>query len=282
MTDPRRITLDLRQGTVGGLEFGDPGRPLDAIFLHATGFNASTYRQGLAPLGEHIRVLAVDQRGHGLTTLPTTPTPRDWDGFADDLVEMMDALSLAQPVVLSGHSMGGTVSVLATPRLGDRVKGLVLFDPVMMRRPDQPPFEPSPLVEGAARRRSRFDGKAQALESYTGRGAFKSWPAQALADYVEDGFRPDEEGGVTLTCTPAWESAIFAAQASEPWAALDRIAAPVSVLRAEHGSTCLEDEMRMRVAGRPERSLVTIPGSSHFLPMERPDLVAEALLAACA
>ena len=51
------------------LDFGAADRAVDAVFVHANGFNALTYRQILAPLTSHYRILAIDQRGHGATTL---------------------------------------------------------------------------------------------------------------------------------------------------------------------------------------------------------------------
>ncbi|MDB5452055.1 MAG: alpha/beta hydrolase fold protein [Caulobacteraceae bacterium] len=282
MTDPRRFTLQLADGEMAGLDFGDLARPVDAVFLHATGFNASTYRQSLGLAGQRLRVIALDQRGHGLSSLPADSDGlRDWRPFAEDLSQALDALKLDRPVVLSGHSMGGTVSVLAAAHLGARVRGLVLVDPVIMRAPAGQGVSDSPLVIGARRRRPAFASKADAVRAYLGRGAFRTWPPEAVADYVEDGFR-DAADGVALTCAPAWEAGIFSVSVGyDPRLALDAIAAPIAILRAEHGSTC-DIDPEIHVARFPDRSLVTVPGSSHFLPMERPDLVAQALLAACA
>jgi pimeloyl-ACP methyl ester carboxylesterase len=137
------------------------------------------------------------------------------------------------------------------------------------------------LVVGARKRRPRFASKQAALEAYIGRGAFKTWPPQAVADYVEDGFRQDGIE-VTLTCTPAWEAAIFSVSTlRDPIDSLAKVSVRVSVLKAEHGATCHLDAHR-HIDPFPERSMVTVPGSSHFLPMERSDLVAKALAAACA
>jgi pimeloyl-ACP methyl ester carboxylesterase len=279
MSEPRRFEVSIPDGQVSFLGFGDASRPVDAIFLHATGFNARTYSQGLTLLGQRLHVIAPDQRGHGLTGLPSDPDRLEsWTPFAQDLKAMIAALQLSRPVVLAGHSMGGTVSLMAAPDLGDQVKALVLFDPVLMRQPYAPAvLGSSPLVEGARRRRRQFDSKAAALEAYLGRGAFKTWPQAAVRDYVEDAFAPAPEGGVVLTCAPEWEAAIFAGQLHDPWAPFARLTLPMHVLRAEHGSTCLADEMQARLSGHPERTLETIPGSSHFLPIERPELVADAI-----
>ena len=45
---PRPIRFELAEGRVAALDFGDPDRPIDVIFLHATGFNARTYADGLS------------------------------------------------------------------------------------------------------------------------------------------------------------------------------------------------------------------------------------------
>jgi pimeloyl-ACP methyl ester carboxylesterase len=282
MTDARRFTLALPDGPMAGLAFGDQTRPVDAIFLHATGFNASTYRQGLSAAARQLHVLALDQRGHGLSGLATDPeTLSSWSPFAQDLIHALDALDLTRPVVLSGHSMGGAVSTLAAAELGERVKGLVLVDPVFMRAPQGMNLADSPLVVGARRRRRDFASKAAALEAYLGRGAFRSWPAEAVADYVEDGFRPVGDG-VTLTCAPEWEAAIFQVSTRrDPRPALDALTCPVSILRAEFASTCILDGA-VYVDPFPERRMTTVAGSSHFLPMEQPDLIASALIEACA
>ena len=46
----RLIDLEARGGAMAALDFGDPGRPVDVVFVHANGFNARTYRTILAPL----------------------------------------------------------------------------------------------------------------------------------------------------------------------------------------------------------------------------------------
>ena len=67
----RTIPLPARGGAMAALEFGPAGRPVDIVFSHANGFNALTYRTILAPLAADLRILAIDLRGHGASTLPT-------------------------------------------------------------------------------------------------------------------------------------------------------------------------------------------------------------------
>ncbi len=116
------------------LEWGNVGRPVDLIFVHANGFNARTYRNLLAPLGDAWRVLAPDLRGHGLTDLPTVPANRaSWNDMRGDLIDLVASLS-GPPVVLAGHSMGGTLALLAAAQMPERVRAVVMLDPVILAR----------------------------------------------------------------------------------------------------------------------------------------------------
>jgi pimeloyl-ACP methyl ester carboxylesterase len=257
------------------LDFGPDDRPVDAVFLHANGFNALTYRHVLAPLTKRYRILAFDQRGHGATSLETVVEGRrDWLDMRDDLLALLDALNLTH-VVLSGHSMGATASLLAAAIAPARCRGLMLFDPVM---PPPRPWEMSSvpeIAEAARRRRAIFSSREEALKSYRGRGAFSTWPEPMLADYVDAGFRDLPDGQISLACAPAWEASSYAAQEHDSWEALRRSACPIDILRAETAST-------FHLGAYPEGlgdhiRTTTVPGTTHFLPMERPDLVQVAL-----
>ncbi|MGI9169856.1 MAG: alpha/beta fold hydrolase, partial [Caulobacteraceae bacterium] len=117
---------------MAALEFGPADRPIDLIFLHANGFNAAAYRAILAPLAAGRRMMAVDQRGHGATTLAAEIEGRtNWHDFRDDLLALLAVLNL-KDVILAGHSMGGTTSLLAAAEAPTRVRSLVLFDPVFL------------------------------------------------------------------------------------------------------------------------------------------------------
>jgi pimeloyl-ACP methyl ester carboxylesterase len=286
--EPRRIAAPGRGGDTQGLEFGPQDRPIDIVFSHANGFNARTYRSILAPLAAGLRILALDQRGHGRSGLAPFPleTRRSWDDLADDLHAILEGLDV-HGVVLAGHSMGGTISLLAAAAAPERVKALALFDPVIMppevvaqSRAGQ--LADSPLVQGALRRRAIYPSHAAAVEAYSGRGAFRTWAPEMLADYVADGFRPTADGQVELSCAPAWEASNFTAHGHDPWPALAGLDVPIRILRAEEGSTCRIEGHEAELAAGGRVTVETVPGTSHFLPMERPDLVRDVLRATAA
>ena len=283
----RRVTLMLGDGAMSALRWGGDRTPPDLIFLHANGFNAAAYAPLLAPLGERAAVVALDMRGHGLSRLPTMPdTLTDWWPYARDLVAVLDQWvpKGAPPVVLAGHSMGGITAILAASSRPAAVRGVVLADPVLM-----PPmlrwalYTPwararargTPLAAGALKRRALFPSKAEALATYSTRKAFSTWQPGFLEGYVEGGF-VDDPDGVRLACAPEWEAANFAAHRHGSWSALARLPMPVRLFMAETGSTVSGGLARVAsTAPKVEASMV--PGTSHFIPMERPDVIREAL-----
>lgn len=277
------ISTPTGSGEVALLDFGDPLRPVDVVFSHGNGFNAMTHRQALEPLSDALRIIAVDQRGHGRTRLPIQPKGRrHWMDLVDDLAAVIEALGLNQPIALAGHSMGATISILTSARLKDQVKALALFDPVIPVRvlaDDEP--DPESLVafaQGSLRRRARFASKDAAFDGYKGRGVFKTWPDAVLADFVEDGFKLDGDE-VVLACDPAWEASNYLAQRHPAPATLLAAEIPVQLFRAPDGQTTCRlaaEEM----SANPNLTVRVVEGTTHLLPVERPDLVQQALLKA--
>lgn len=285
---PVRHALAFEQGAMSYLAQGERG-PL-VVFCHATGFNAQTYRLLYEALGPDVRVIAPDQRGHGFTTLPADPNElKNWLVYAEDLVAFLERAIAPKdrPVVLSGHSMGGTVSLLAASLRPDLARALVLVDPVfipksyrwlmgLMRRGRGGRGD---FLEGARRRRAVWPSRAAMVEAYRTRATFSTWPVAMVRDYVEGGTRERDDGQVELTCAPAWEAATFGMQNHNLWAAIATTRCPVTILRGARQSTCpLPVALRLQLLP-PHAEVRTLPGTSHFVPMERVPVVAGVLRA---
>lgn len=275
---------------MSGLNFGRTSGPIDLVFLHATGFCALTYRHTLAPLGPEHRVVAFDLRGHGHTTLPARAWAlTHWYGYASDVVAAICQLSDGHPPprVIAGHSMGGTVALLALALNPSIASALLLIDPAVvpprMRRMLMLPFAPRlmrtriPIARSALRRRAEFPTASEVLKNYQGRGAFKTWLPGFLEDYVEGGFAARDDGTVSLRCAPIWESATFTSHRHDLRKALLALSVPAHLLVAEHGSTSARAVPMLREYA-PALKIEVVAGSSHFIPMERPELVRERVL----
>jgi pimeloyl-ACP methyl ester carboxylesterase len=279
-----RKSAALPDGAVSYLEWDGDGPALH--FAHANGFNALTYRTLLEPLSATFHLYASDLRGHGMTTLPAQPgMAKGWRIYRDDLIHVLEMLP-QRPLILAGHSMGATASVMAAALRPDLVSGLVLIEPVFMpamlavtgrvlRRIGLTP-RGYDLVEKAARRRAIFPSVDAAFEAYRGRGIFKLWPQEQLRDYLDGGLLPTDDGQVRLACAPRWEAEDFRETPLFVPHLARQIVCPVTLLHGDQpGSTCRDSQAAIFQRRKPDTRAVKVLGASHFLPMEMPDLVRE-------
>ena len=283
-----RRTYPLSSGDMAAVHFGRTSNPLKLVFLHANGFNALSYASVLEPLGVH--AMAVDLRGHGRTTLPADPKAlRNWLTFRDDVVELFErhiAHDPRRPVVLAGHSLGAATGILAARKLGRRISGYAGLDPVILgplwrfvaSLPGYRAYTKRrmPLARGAGNRRAEFGSKEAAFAHYNGRGAYKRFPDQVLRDYLTDGMR-SVEGSVRLACEPAWEQAIFVAQAHDVIGAAKFLPRFSRIMFAGRGApqTPGAREAIAKTLG-PDRVARDME-VGHLFPLERPELATEVL-----
>lgn len=286
----RRIGVDLADGTLSTLQWDGPSAeaPL-LLWLHATGFNALTYRGLLVDLARSFRIVAPDLRGHGFSTLPADPERLPIHrAYFDDIVALLERLGA--PALLAGHSLGSIVGMNIAAQRPELLRALALVEPVLVPPRRLAAFAAVrafglgnrliPIARNAARRRAVFPSRAAMLQAYTGRGAFRSWPQRILADYVAGGSRDRPDGEVELACAPAWEAATFGAYPLAIWRqTVPRIRCPVTLLRGEIRSTAPAEAVTRFLRLVPQTREVVRPQASHFLPQEEPDLVAAELRA---
>ena len=231
MTAPRtedtaqRYALTLADGEITGWRWEAPSAP-PLLFLHATGFCASAYRQMLSALAGRYEIYALDLRGHGRNSLPTDKARlRSWSIFRDDVRAFLDR-EKREGWTLAGHSLGAATALMAAEGRND-VAAIKLVEPVAMPRwlsaaaktPIWPFVAPRmPLVRLASRRRSEWPDRESIMASYERKALFRSWAPGVLADYLADGLTETPEG-VRLSCAPGWEAATFAAQGNDFWKA---------------------------------------------------------------
>ncbi|UBU17028.1 alpha/beta fold hydrolase [Nonomuraea gerenzanensis] len=96
------------------------------LLVHGWGTDSHQWSWHIDALSSAHRVLAVDLRGHGYSSVPETGnTPR---AMAGDLDVLLDRLAIPQ-VVAVGHSMGGQVVSILAVEHPERVRALVTLDP---------------------------------------------------------------------------------------------------------------------------------------------------------
>lgn len=249
-------------------------------WAHATGFNAKTYTPLLQQLVPHFSVSSWDMRGHGDSRRAGNPrTFRGWTSYYSDLVSLLD--QTPEPMWLAGHSIGATTSLAAAVQRPDKVRGLILVEPVLLDSKQGWALRMAnwfgfanriAMASAAARRRASFSSHEEAFHNYRHKKAFSTWNDEWLNAYVQHAFVA-AEGQVELACTPGWESLTF--QHTEPNAArwIRRLACPIHILAAGQGSTfpaTAHAGIRKRL---PNARIEVIAEASHFLPMEHTELV---------
>lgn len=95
------------------------------IFLHGFPFNKNMWREQLESLSEDTTGIAVDIRGHGMST--SGHGYFSIDVFAKDLGVFMKKLNVDN-AVLCGVSMGGYIALRACELFPEQISGLILAD----------------------------------------------------------------------------------------------------------------------------------------------------------
>lgn len=99
------------------------------VSVHGLGMDtlASFYLSLAAPLADAgVNVVTYDLRGHGRSE--KTPTKYRLADSADDLIGLLDALAITEPVHLVGNSYGGCVSFNVAVAQPERVASITLLD----------------------------------------------------------------------------------------------------------------------------------------------------------
>ncbi len=285
MNEPREHRIHLRDIEIAWFEWGDPsGQPV--VMAHATGFHARCWDAVATALGSSYRAIALDQRGHGRSG---KAGPYDWRVFGADLTAFIDQLELSR-IVGVGHSMGGHAMVQAAYNRVERFERLVLVDPVILAPEEyrdwhrKPPFA-SAEAHPVARRRAHFGSWTEFHNRLMDRPPFALWRADVLRDYCRHGVLPGSDGGVTLACPPAVESAIYMGSGgTDIYSEVRALPHDVLVIRAppRNAAPARMDFSRSPTWDQLATSFrcgrdVYRPDLTHFIPMQEPDFVARAI-----
>jgi pimeloyl-ACP methyl ester carboxylesterase len=263
------------------LDFGGLGPLLQ--LAPANGFPPEVYTPLAECLSERFHVVGyrpLPLREHHDPTRFTS-----WHELATALLADGDVALSPEPLLGVGHSLGGILTLYAALYRPQRFRAVALIDPVFLPRHTLPLIwllrklgreHRFPLAQGAARRRDRFATREEAYQRYHGRGIFADFVPQALAQYIEHGFRPDGDS-FTLSWSRAWESRIFANVPIDTWDAVTKLRVPLLIMRGSRSDLLVDRSWAQLQARLPDARFITLEGG-HMVPMERPIEVAEAII----
>ncbi|MBI1314692.1 alpha/beta fold hydrolase [bacterium] len=243
----------------------DAGGGPPILFVHGFPLDHSMWRQQLDVFAASYRVMAPDLRGFGQSG--ATGGTVLMEQFADDLAAMLDALSVTEPVVFCGLSMGGYVGWQFFKRHRSRVRALIQCDTRAIA--DTP--------EGVANReklaRLVLENGTEPVAAAMLPNLFAAATTPIRQAVIE------ETRQAMLRTNPEGIAAASLGMAARPDVAaeLATIDVPTLLIVGEHDRISTVDEMRSIATRIPGSVLSVIPDAGHMSPLENPDAVNKAI-----
>jgi lipase len=266
-----RFEVPVAGGRLHVARAGPPAAGADCVVLAAHGVTASlmTWRSVARELDGRICLLAPDLRGRGRST--SLPGPYGMAAHVADLIAVLNYAG-APAAVLVGHSMGAYLVARLAAEHPERAAGLVLLDAGL---PFTPPEDPREMVDSAVanvvmRLAITFPSADSYVHGWRAHPAFaQEWnedvEAYARYDLVEDG------GVVRCAASPAHVQADSREMVLDDAnrTALDRVRAPVRLLRAERGLFDADPlipaaDLEAFAAAHPSVQVEEVAGVNHY------------------
>jgi pimeloyl-ACP methyl ester carboxylesterase len=259
---------------------GNGGRPV--VLLHGWPGFSIDYRDVLPLVARRARAVAPDFFGFGASEIAVGPPEEvaDEAAFAGDVIELVDALGLEQPV-LAGHDVGSAVAAAVARRAPDRIRGLVLMNPThpfigdrrraprAQREAWYQHFHLLPLAEAL------LDGRRRSIELYLGH-FYAHWAGSApierelVASVVDAYARPG-----AFASSLAWYRARAAhRERAQPVAPVE---VPTIALWGDRDPMRPLEQREGFEQAFPRSQSRVLAGVGHFVPIEAPEAVAEAV-----
>lgn len=231
-----------------------PRGTLPVILIHRAGSSSHAWWPQMEAIGERRQLVAVDLPGHGESGGEAEESIRS---MGDAVCSVIEELSLRQAVVV-GHSMGGAVALSLALYHPDRVGALLLIGSGAKLR------VATPIIDAV---RHEFDMLPQVMTTMV---FSESTPKEVVEMH-----RPhllDAPADVVLKDLEACDRFDVESRLGE-------LTLPVRCITGKEDYLTPPRIARRLVERAPDAELHVVPGTGHMLPLERPEIVNEAILA---
>ena len=255
-------------------DWGEEGRTV--ILIHGWPLSADSWDdQALALADSGYRVLAYDRRGFGRSDQPWDGY--DYDTFADDLADVMEAAEIEEGAAIVGFSMGGGEVARYMSRHGGKgVTQAALIGsvvPFMLKTDDNPDGVDQSVLEQIADgiRKDRPDFFRSFFKDFFGVGMISHPVSQATLDWawrlaMQAGLRP------TLGAAEAFGSTDFRPD-------LAAFNVPTLIIHGTSDATVpIDPTARAAAKAIPNARLIEYDGAPHGLTATHKDRLSQDLL----
>lgn len=258
------VGLELQECGEVRLCIRDRGEGSAVVLLHGTTANLGVWDDVVDLLGDGVRTVAVDQRGHGRSGKPLTGYGAG--EYSDDVAALIRALDLA-PAVVVGHSLGARNAVVLAARHPELVSGVVAVD--------YTPFVEGEVLDDLKARVAAgdrvFETRAE-VERYL-RKRYPLITEAAVARRAAYGYAATAAGYRPLADPAAMAQTVDGLRTDFVDEARS-VEAPVTLVRGRLSRIVSDDAFRRTRELRPDFRAVELPEVDHYVPEKRPDVIA--------
>ena len=290
-----RVEVPVAGGTLHVARAGAPDAERVVLAVHGVTGSLMVWRTVARELDERICLLAPDLRGRGQSR--RLPGPYGLDAHVADLIAVLDHVE-APSAVLVGHSMGAFLALRLAAEHPERAVAVVLVDAGLpFTVPDNTEQFDRAISAVAARLATTFPSTHRYVEAWRAHPGFKeAWDGdlQAAEDFEAYARYDLVKAGHVVRCASL--PAAVRTDSKEMLTdgvtrtALDRVRAPVQLLRAERGLFDAEplipaEELEAFAAAYPSVRIEEVAGVNHYTlilgPRRGPQRIAAALEEFC-
>ena len=248
-------TLSVNKTT---LSYHASGRGVPLLMVHGFPFDHTMWNGQIAALSDRCRIIAPDLRGFGQSEINEGVV--SMERMADDLAALLDALTIREPVVFCGLSLGGYIAFEFWRKYAARLKALILCD--TRAAADKP--------EAAANRLSMAgrvlrEGPRPLIESMLPKlfspRTYADRPQ--LVEEIERTMQRADPRGIAAAARGMAERRDFTAE-------LKHIRCPTLVLVGADDAFSPPAEMQTLAAAIPNSQFHIVPAAGHLAPLEQP------------
>lgn len=258
--------MDVSSITVKGIETAcaDQGAGGALLCIHGWGANLGYWRKLWPKIVPRFRSLAPDLPGFGLSGKPgDAPYTIEW--YVEWIAALLDAKRVTSAVVV-GHSMGGQVAAMFAAAYPERVRRLVLLNPVIQGSTALFP-RPRLVMKPFIRRFFFTAARSTAFLRWASRDFVSSRPMEVedLRSIQRATFRSITRSFGSLTTTDVLGVA-------------SRIQAPTLVINSAEDRIIHPEQGAMLAKAVPGAKRLVLPDAGHCAQLEMPERFNAALL----